>query len=159
MKALVVYYSRTGRTKRVAEELSRKLGCDIEAIVPKDSYRYVTGWLKAGRNAMKGSTVELEPVRSDLDSYDVVVVGTPIWGSTMSVPVRSFIAKEGRGMRRAAFFITSGGEKRDAAFKAMEDAYGRPPLARLGLRSREVGKGESTARVDAFVEEIRKAVA
>jgi len=159
MKALVVYYSRTGTTKRLAEELSRKLGCDIEAIVSKVSYRYFTGWLKAGKHAMKGITDELEPVRSDLGKYDVVIVGTPIWAGTISSPVRTFLARDGCSIRRAAFFITSGGEDRDATFKAMETAYGRPPLARLGLKTREVKKGESVAKADAFVAEIKKAVA
>ena len=157
MKVLVLYYSRTGTTKRLAEELSRKLGCDMEAIVPKDSYRYVTGWLRAGKHAMKGLTDELEPVRSDLGSYDVVIVGTPIWGGTVSSPVRTLLARDGKSIRRAAFFITSGGENRDASFKAMEEAYGKPPLARLGLRTREVKKGECGAKVDAFIAEIGKA--
>jgi flavodoxin len=159
MKALVLYYSRTGTTKRLAEELSRKLGCDIKAIVPKDSYRYITGWLRAGKHAMKGFTDELEPVRNDLGSYDVVIVGTPIWAGTISSPVRTFLAKDGHSIKRAAFFITSGGENRDVTFKAMEDAYGNPPLARLGLKTREVKKGECGAKADAFIAEIRKAVA
>jgi len=159
MKALVLYYSRTGTTKRLAEELSRKLGCDIEAIVPKDSYRYVTGWLKAGKNAMKGVSDELAPVKSELGKYDVVIVGTPIWAGTISSPVRTFLAKDGHSIRRAAFFITSGGEDRDATFKAMEAAFGRPPMARLGLLTKEVKRGDPAAKVDAFIEDIRKAVA
>ncbi len=152
----MVYYSRTGTTKRLAEELSRNLGCDIEAIVSKVSYRYFTGWLKAGRNAMRGFTDELEPIRSDLGSYDVVIIGTPIWAGTIASPVRALLAKDGHGIRRTAFFVTSGGEDRDETFRAMERAYGKPPLARLGLRKREVMKGDTSAKVDAFIGEIEK---
>jgi hypothetical protein len=39
MRAIVLYYSRTGWTRRVAEEVASRLGCDIEAIVQKRGFR------------------------------------------------------------------------------------------------------------------------
>lgn len=156
MKALVLYYSRTGTTERVAKDIQQRLGCDIEPIVSKTSYRYVTGWLKAGREGMKQVLPELEPLRSDLGGYDVVIVGTPIWAGDVASPVRALLAKDGGRIGRCAVFITSGGEDRAKSFGSLETLCGKPPVAKLGLATREVKKGMSSAKVDAFVEEVKR---
>ena len=51
MKILVVYYSRTGNTKFVAEEITAELNADMEEIVDLKSRGGKMGWLSASRDA------------------------------------------------------------------------------------------------------------
>ena len=51
MKNLVVYYSRTGRTKKIAKEIQERLNADIEEIHDVKNREGILGWLSAGRDA------------------------------------------------------------------------------------------------------------
>ena len=51
MKPLVVFYSRTGTTKKVAETISSILKCDVEEVFDTKNRAGVLGWLRSGRDA------------------------------------------------------------------------------------------------------------
>jgi len=52
-KILVVFYSRTGNTKKVGEAIAGELNCDTEQIMDVKSRMGIFGWLRSGREAMK----------------------------------------------------------------------------------------------------------
>jgi flavodoxin len=51
MKALIVYYSRTGRTKKIAKEIQLGIKAEIEEIKDSKNRKGILGWLSAGRDA------------------------------------------------------------------------------------------------------------
>ena len=51
MKSLVIFYSRTGNTKKVAENIANDLNCDIEEIFDTKNRAGSIGWLSAGKDA------------------------------------------------------------------------------------------------------------
>jgi len=53
MKALVVYYSRTGNTKFVAEKIAQELGADIEEVIDKKNRFGLINYLRAGGDALR----------------------------------------------------------------------------------------------------------
>ena len=78
MKSLVAYYSRTNITKRLAEDIADKLGCDIEEIKPKVNYQGKLGYARGIKDGAAGKNVELETLKYDPQDYDVVYVGGPV---------------------------------------------------------------------------------
>ena len=78
LRYLIAYYSRTGTTKLVAEELAKQLNSDVEAIIDTVDRKGVLGWLRSGRDGLGKRLTTIEKTGKDLSSYDVVVVGTPI---------------------------------------------------------------------------------
>src|SRR3989339_644824 len=92
MKTLIVYYSRTGTTKRVAEAIAEKLGADLEEIVDKKDRKGAMGYLTAGRDATLRRLTEIEPLKKRAEDYDLVIIGTPIWSWNMSVAVRAYLS-------------------------------------------------------------------
>jgi len=64
MKILVIYYSRTGVTKKVAEILKGKLGADLEAIEDKINRRGVFGYIRSGREATLKIVPEILPFKN-----------------------------------------------------------------------------------------------
>jgi len=136
VKTLVVYYSRTGNTKNIGEEIAAALKADVEELKDGKSRRGPIGFLMAGREAMKKVPVELEPLKHDPAAYDVVVVGTPVWASTVCSPVRTFLERNRAALKKVAWFCTSGGEDpagAEKAFAAMTEASGLTPATTMGL--------------------------
>jgi flavodoxin len=79
MKTLVVYFSRDGHTKKIAEQIAEKLNADIEAIKESTNRKGIIGWLKSGAESARGKVPEINTLSNDVESYDLVVVG-PLYG-------------------------------------------------------------------------------
>ena len=98
-KTLIVYYSATGNTKEVAEEMADDLNADTFEIVPNDSYTdedldWTDDNSRVSREYNDESLrdVELENTTVPLwDSYDTVLIGYPIWWGIAAWPVNSFV--------------------------------------------------------------------
>ena len=139
MKTLVVYYSRTGNTKLLGDELAGALGADIEELKDTKNRMGVAGWLQCARDARRKHFADLEPVRHAPADYDLVVLGGPIWGFTMCSPTRTYAVMHRDSFTRVAFFCTAGGYKNiPASFEALKDATGMEPAATLGLSEGDV---------------------
>jgi hypothetical protein len=119
-------------------------------------WKGIIGWLRAGRGAMRKDLTRLEPPKMDPAHYDLVIVGTPVWASNVSVPTRTYLHENKGKLRRVAFFLTGGGDKSEPVFAEMEAIYGQKPVATLALRMRDVKKGAHGDKVGRFVAEIGK---
>ncbi len=84
MKPLVVFYSRTGTTKQVGEALVQMLDCDSEELLDTKKRSGPLGFLLAGRDAQTKKLTTLTDIKHDPVSYDLVILGTPVWGGTES---------------------------------------------------------------------------
>lgn len=141
MKTLIVYFSRTGTTKKLAEDIKKSLKCDIEPITEDRNRKGVIGYLKSGREAGAEKTPLIHPPKKDLSKYDLVIIGTPIWVGKMSSPVRSFLKNNICNFKKVAFFCTMGGSKPDKTFAGMADVAGKKPLATIAVKTIDVKKG------------------
>lgn len=154
MKTLVTYYSRTGTTRKVGEEIAKKLGAEIEEIKDTVDRSGAKGYLISGRDAMKRRLTKLEPAKSDLSEFDLVIIGTPIWGWNMSVPVRTFIIENKDKFKNVAFFCTMGGSGNERAFSEMEKIIGKKPKVTLALKTIEVVKDSFLEKVQKFISDL-----
>lgn len=155
MKILIVFYSRTGITKKIAEVLSVKFGAEIEEITDTIDRSGMKGYLISGRDAMKKRLTRLEPIKSNLGEYDMIIIGTPIWGWNMSVPIRTFINEQKNNFKQVAFFCTMGGSGNEKAFSEMSEILGKNPKATLALKTVEVVKNNFAEKIDKFIAEIK----
>jgi flavodoxin len=154
MKAVVVFYSRTGTTRKVAEIIGGMLKCHIEEIVDTKNRAGAWGYLVAGKDsAMKNLTV-IQGVKRNPALYDVVIIGTPVWAWHMSPPVRTYIAQQKEKFKNLAFFCTMGGSGSKGTFGEMEALCGKKPLAVLALTAKEVAVGGFGERIKRFIEEM-----
>lgn len=153
-RVLVVYYSRSGTTRRVAEAISRALSCDIEAIVDATSRTGAFGYFRSLVEAFQRRPSQIEMPRKDPGSYDLVVIGTPVWAGSMSSPVRSYLTANKAHLRKLAFFCTLGGRGSASTFGQMEDLAGKAPLARCAVLAREARSDRCDGAVAAFVKQL-----
>ena len=109
-KILVLYYSQTSNTKAVAEEIAKKLGADIEEIVPIKPYDGdFQATIERGKQEMEqGSLPEIQPITSDINNYDVVFIGYPVWFGTYAPPIAALLDKTDLSGKKIVPFCTFG---------------------------------------------------
>lgn len=110
-KAIVLFYSFEGSTKKVAEFLSQELHLDIEQIKPvKDlKSKAFSKYLLGGGQAVMKKKPELRPIKADLNQYDTVFIGSPIWAGVFAPGIRTLLENGGLKDKRVAFFYCHDG--------------------------------------------------
>lgn len=142
---LLVYYSRSGYTRRVAQALALASGADLEELRPVRDYAGPWGYLRAAGAALLRHRPALQPLRHRPADYATVLVGLPVWAGRIAAPVRSFVAEHGAACRRLGAFCTMGGRGGEAALDALARLAGQPLVARLVLTDREIEAGAGMA--------------
>jgi len=153
MKSLVVYFSRTGTTKKIAEEIAEKLKADVERVIDKKSRGGMIGWILAGRDGMKRELTQINKIEKDPEDYDLVVIGTPIWVNTTPA-IRTYLKENKDKFKKVAFFCTMGGSGSKDVFMEMEKITGMKPLSKMALRRDDVEGGFYEDDMREFVEKI-----
>lgn len=154
MKALVAFYSRTGRTKKVAEEIQARLGSDIEEIRDEKKRGGILGWLSAGRDAGSKALTKIKDVDKQPSEYQVVIIGSPTWNGSVSVPIRTYINSFKDDFNQVAIFSTGEGEE-PSALEEMSELLGERVFAGMHLvRTSEIDSDSYFGKLDDFVERI-----
>ncbi len=114
-KTLVAYFSASGVTRSTAENLANGIGADIFEIVPEKPYTHADlDW----QNSKSRSSVEMKDRNSrpaiaskaeDMDQYDVVFVGFPIWWYREPSIIDTFMESYDFSGKTVVPFATSGG--------------------------------------------------
>ena len=154
-KTLVVYATRTGTTKAVAEALARELDADLAEIVDGKKRLGPVGVVSAGVDAIFGRRTAIAEVEFDAASYDLVVIGTPVRVTTMCRAVRTYITGQKERLPDVAFFLTTMCFGASSAFRRMTKLCGREPLATLGLRAGEVKSGAFIDKAKTFAAQLQ----
>ena len=146
--SVVIYYSQTGTTKRVADELQKLTGADIDSIVPVESYGYdydatIQRWRKEMEDSVK---VAIKPLAVNINEYDTIYLGFPIWGGTYASPVATWLADNNLEGKTVITFATFGSG-------GIEGATADVALVQPGANVIE-GYGVRNARISKAPEEI-----
>jgi flavodoxin len=154
MKTLVVFYSRTGITRKVAESIRENLKCDLEELVDLKERKGPIGFLVSCKDGFMKKLTEIKQVQKDPGDYDLVILGTPVWAGTMSCAVRTYIQQNKDKFKSIAFFCTAGGGGMDSTVKDMEQKCGKKTPATLKLKTKEVIKNQFQDRLAEFIQKV-----
>jgi len=109
MKTIVVYYSRKGSNKYLAEKIAGRLNCDIEKIRPlADVFLLFLMKIHFG----------IRKIRHNLKEYDRIIMCGPVWMGMFIPPLRSFISVYSKKINHLVFVSCCGSsdEKKDEKF-------------------------------------------
>jgi flavodoxin len=154
MKTLIVYYSRTGNTKMVAESLATSLNCDIEEIKDTEKRSGIIGYIKSGYETSRDKLPVIKEPEYDPSQYDLIIVGTPVWAGKMAVPIKSYLKMNMDKIPLLACFCTSGRSGIDATIKGMGEYVNVNPMASFGLNSAQIKNGEYNSVLEKFIQDI-----
>ena len=141
MKTLVVYYSRSGNTKVIADEVAEALGADVEELKDTKNRQGAIGYIRSGWDSIRKTMAKLEPTEHDTAAYDLVILGGAIWASRICSPTRTYAFTHKGSLKSVAFFCTSGSSDSAWAqkgFEVLDEATGMKPVATLGVGQKEV---------------------
>ena len=114
-RTLVAVFSASGVTKRVGEKIAEVAGGDFFEIVPQEKYTnadldYMN---KRSRSSIEmndpSSRPEIAGTVADMDSYDTVVIGFPIWWGVAPRIIETFLESYDFSGKTIIPFCTSGG--------------------------------------------------
>jgi len=109
MKTLVVYYSRTGKTRFVAEKVASELKAEIEEVVDLKRRSGRFGFLRAGYDATRGNETEIGETKKSPSDFDLIVVGTPVWISMPRSAISTYLKRNDFAGKKVAVFCTNEG--------------------------------------------------
>jgi len=154
MKTLVIYFSRTGHTQKIAEAIAANYGSDIEKIKEVNDWSGVSRYLAAGRDAMFKRPGSIQSAHKEPAQYDLIILGTPIWAWNLSPPMRAYIAGHKSKLNQVAFFCTEGGSGGKRAFRQMADLIGKQPVATLEVTESDLRTGADQEKLNTFYHTI-----
>lgn len=156
-KSIVVFYSQTGTTAKVAEQIISLTGADsfeLQCETPyPDTYE---GTIQESREECQNGTGRaLVQSKVDLSGYDTVYVGYPIWYGTFAPPVVTFIKENDLSGKNVVLFCTYGSGGRKASERQFKDLCPEANvLGSYGIAARKIDiVGEDVA---AFFESLGK---
>ena len=148
---LVVYFSRSGYTRRVAEYIAHAVGADCEAILEGRSRRGLLGYWRSAREGMRGIASDIEPGSANPRDYRLVVLGSPVWAGHVSSPVRAYIARHKTDLSNVALFCTEGGSGAPRVLQAMAALCGRTPVATAFFTDRDIDGAGFDSKAAPFI--------
>ena len=116
-KKLVAYFSASGVTAKVADMLADAIGADIHEISPKVPYTKADlNWMdKNSRSSVemnnKAFRPEIAESNTQIDGYDVIFLGFPIWWYVAPTIINTFLESHDFSGKKIILFATSGGSK------------------------------------------------
>lgn len=128
-KILVTYFSASGVTKEVAENIANAINGDLFEIEPTKKYTSADlDWTnKQSRSSVemenKSFRPEIVEKNISLDTYDIVLIGFPVWWYTAPTIINTFIESIDFSGKILIPFCTSGGSEISACEKDLKQAY------------------------------------
>lgn len=111
MNKLVVYFSYTGNTKMIATKIKEKLNCDIleiKTVIPySDDYQTVVD--DEQNSEASNYLPEIQDIGIDLNKYDEIILGTPVWWYRPVPAIRTFLTQNDLSEKTIIPFATNAG--------------------------------------------------
>ena len=157
MSEVVLYITRSGHSKKLAEMLSRELGAVLYEIGDTVDRRGLIGYLRTGYQASTKKATAIKDPGVDLKGIDTVVLVQPIWASGVCPPVRTWLLAhqselKGKKIALLASNLGSPAERLKANF---ESEFG--PLAAFDVIPQREAEENKATRVAAFVKSLKLA--
>jgi len=120
MKTLIVYYSKTGHAKKVAEVVINELGgCDNAALTFDE----------------KANTIE---GAADPSGYERVILVSPIWAFSLATPMKLYLKEYGKAIRSYSLIVTCGMIGLSGCVRNCVKATGRQPLKSMKIKDKHL---------------------
>jgi len=150
MQKLVVYFSSSGNTRKVAKVLAKKLKADLDEI-KEYKKRGAIGMMIACRLAMKKKTSKITFSKNP-KKYDLVVLGGPVWAWNLIPPLRAYLEQNKDKIKKLGFFLTYGGNL-GKSFEQVEEM--KKTIATMEIVDKQIKSNKFDKEVKEFVKKLK----
>jgi flavodoxin len=156
LKKLVAYYSLSGNTKFVADQIAHHLGADLCEVIDKKHKKGKLIYLKGGFAAFREKQTEIESSKS-IQDYGLIVVGSPIWAGKISPAIRTFLTKNDFSEKQVAYFVTLGGDKAEKSLKNIKETINPKSIVKeLAITQALKNQQETEKQVAEWCSQLQK---
>lgn len=154
----MVYFSWSGNTEFVANEIAKETGADVFRVVPADASRYDGDYDTvadiAKKEVAEQARLEFAGSVADFEQYDTIYLGYPCWWGDMPMIMYSFLAKYDLSGKTLATFTTNEGSGFGDSLTNIQKAAPKAKLAD-GLQIRGKQIESSIGEIKAWVDGIK----
>lgn len=153
-RKLVAYFSASGVTAKVAESLSEAIGADLYEIEPKVPYTKADlNWMdKQSRSTLEmndpASRPAIKGMRDNMEDYDTVFVGFPIWWYVAPTIINTFLESYDLTGKTVIPFATSGGSGMGQTNEKLQPSCPNSKLLEGMVFKKSASKADLAAWVD-----------
>jgi flavodoxin len=154
MKTCIIFYSYSGVTRGIAEKIRTACGGDLIEVRSKEDYSAITAYTLGCIRARREQSDPIEPEVIDVSSYDIIVVGTPVW-AWKPAPATNAAIKVLKGCegKKAVIYATCGsqaGETLPIMKKGLEEK-GVTVIGEVGFTRKEVNGGKKIQELTGYI--------
>ncbi len=158
-KTLIIYYSKSKTTERIANLLQKKIGADLYKIEVVEDYPegMTEIYDRAKEERDSGNLPLLKGTLPDISRYDLILVGSPVWARTISTPIMSYLAQTDFDGKRVATFYTDIGKAGTYEKDFNDQIQNASPSYNLELTdASELGDAEIDVLFDKWLKKVFK---
>ena len=108
---LIVYFTYTNNTKKIVDMIKDKVECDVLELKPKIPYSndYDQVVNEEQNKESSENLIELQDYSIDLNKYDTIILGTPVWWYRSTPAIRTFLKENDLSGKTIIPFATNAG--------------------------------------------------
>lgn len=110
MKTIIIYYTFGGSTKKEAKRLSESLGAPMFRVEEARNRSLLTSFIPGVLQARKRKTVSIKPLNVNLNEYDRIIIGCPVWAGYPAPAFNSIIELLPTGKEVELFICSASGK-------------------------------------------------
>lgn len=122
MKTAVIYYSKAGTTKKIAEKIASIFDADLYFVEPEKAYgNYISAVIRVAGEKISKKNPALKTEVADFGSYDTVFIGFPVWYSTLPKHLQEYLHKADLAGKRVIPFATAGAGGKESSLETVKE--------------------------------------
>ncbi|MEA4947172.1 MAG: hypothetical protein VB058_06380 [Oscillospiraceae bacterium] len=108
MKTVIIYYTFGGSTQKEAERLANELDAPLYRVKEAPGRSFLGAFIPGSFLAMRRKTVAIQPLNIDLNDYDSIIIGCPVWAGYPAPAFNAIVQRLPAG-KKIELFLCSGG--------------------------------------------------
>ena len=158
MKTVVVYFSLTNNTKFLAEQIAQQLDADLYEVIDKNHKKGKMLYIKGGAAAMREKLTDIT-IDKNIDDYDLVIVGSPVWAGKIAPAIRTFLVSNSLSEKQVAFFVSIGGDKPEKTFENIRKTLELEPITDgLGVTQPLKNKADAKTQITKWCTSLKNKI-
>lgn len=126
MNNMVLYFTRSGNSKRIAEKIAKKLGCGTVEITDDKSWKGIFGFMRGGYYSLKQKVTRVSLEGDyDVSRADNIILVSPLWAGSAAPAGYSFLLNKKEKIKKLHMVICNDGSDTEEAFKKLELLVGK----------------------------------
>jgi len=119
--AQVIYYTRSGNTRLIAESVAKQLECDLLEVIDLKDRSGILGFFGGIIDVRRQPITDITPSDFDFAPYDLLIVCSPIWGMIFPPAINTFFSNVDLTGKKVVIVADFTGRMRDATFDEYRD--------------------------------------